>query len=1051
MTLKTILMSIVLPAFTLSVSANNEWEDPTRYEWNKEAPHATFMFYPSASEAIADDETKSPWFSSLNGTWKFLYAPDIKESMKDFYLPELDDSRWNDIEVPSNWEMKGFGEPIIRNIQYVFSKNPPFIDAENPVGTYRTTFKIPAGWGDREIMLHFGSISGYAQVYLNGKRVGMTKCSKTPAEFDITDYVKNGDNSLAVQVYRWHDGSYMEDQDTWKLSGIERDVYLQAYPKLSVWDYSINSTLDDNYRDGVFSVSVDLRSFDGKPRSGAVTLELTSPDGKKVLTQTRRFNGVTGTQMLDFGGKVKKPAQWSAESPSLYDCTITLTDAVGKTEAVTSYKTGFRRVEIRNSNLLVNGKPIYIKGVNRQEHDDVYGHTQNRETIMKDLEAIKRLNINAIRTSHYPNHPLFYELCNQYGIYVVDEANIETHGMGSVPYFKDTVPHPAYRPEWAPAHVDRIIRMYRRDRNHPCIIGWSLGNECGNGKVFHDMYRYLNETDPSRFVQFEQAWEDENTDIVCPMYPNIGRMKKYGESGKTRPYIMCEYAHAMGNSEGNLQDLWNIIYAYPNMQGGFIWVLKNESLRTEEDGRPYWTYNGRHGNKRWLEDKRTEWYTGTDGILMGNRLFKPQAQEVKKVYQNVWFSLADPAKGTVVLENRFDFTDLNAYDYRWTLLRDGKEVADGSFKAKAAPGKSVTVALPLPAITDDGSEYHLNLYAMTRNATDLVPEGYEIASEQLTLREGKPFALCPTDGSKLRYENKDNMLTFSSGNTKGQINLKTGMIAGYSIAGHKAFVQYPEPAFWRAPVDNDFGNKMPLVCGVWRTAHNNRQVESVTVGDMTAEGLPVKVKWVLKDVRVPYTIEILIRPDASVMVTASIDMTDTSLPELPRFGMRMELPEGCENLAFYGRGPLENYPDRKAGSYLGLYEDSVANQYFEYTRPQESGNKTDVRWLTLADNDGFGIKVSGVGQPIAFSALHYAPEDLDPGLTRKLQHAPDIVPRKTAILHIDLAQRGVGGDNSWGELPHKEYRLLDKKYSYSYLIEPLGPAKSKTGESLTTH
>ncbi len=1029
---------MALTATSNPLAANNEWEDPVRYEWNKEAPHAIFQFYKSETEAVGDYESDSPWYKSLNGIWKFIYAPDINSAVGDFYRTDLDDSGWNPIEVPSNWEMKGFGEPIIRNIQYVFSKNPPYIDAVNPVGTYRTEFSVPSTWEEREIILHFGSISGYAQVYVNGNRAGMTKCSKTPAEFDITPYLRPGKNLLAVQVYRWHDGSYMEDQDTWNMSGIERDVYLQAYPKLTVWDYFLHPSLDDSYRDGLFSASVSLRSFDGVPRCGSVRLDLYDPDGRKMVSQTRRFDSVTDTLTLSFGGKVRNVKKWSAETPDLYDCTLTLTDKDGKTVGVTSCKTGFRRVEIRGGNLLVNGRKVYIKGVNRQEHDDVYGHTQNRETILKDLQAVKRLNINAIRTSHYPNHPLFYKLCDKYGIYVVDEANIETHGMGSVPYFKDTVPHPAYRPEWAPAHVDRVNRMVQRDKNHACVIGWSLGNECGNGKVFHEMYHGLKKFDPSRFVQFEQAWEDEDTDIVCPMYPNTGRMRKYGESGKMRPYIMCEYAHAMGNSAGNLQDLWDIIYSYPNMQGGFIWVLKNEGIRTSEDGRTYWTYNGRNGSRRWVEDNRKDWYTGTDGILMADASFKPHALEVKKVYQNVWFSLKDARRGVVSVTNRHDFTDLGRYAFRWKMLRDGENFAEGVFSVKAVPGATEDVTLRLPAIPEDGSEYLLNLSAVTKESTDLVPEGYELASEQLLLSAGRPFeASVVGSDRKLSYELSGDLLSFSSGGVKGEINLKTGMLSGYDVDGHKTFTQYPEPAFWRAPVDNDFGNKMPLLSGVWRTAHNNRFVESAAVGEMTSEGLPVKVRWILKDIGVPYTVDYLIRHDASVLVTASVDMKGHRLPELPRFGMRMELPEGYENLAYYGRGPHENYSDRKTSAYLGRYDDKVANQYFEYMRPQESGNKTDVRWLSLMDDDGYGLRVRGIGQPIAFTALHFAPEDLDAGLTRKLQHAPDVVPRKTITLHVDLAQRGVGGDNSWGELPHKPYRLLGDSYSYSFLIEPI--------------
>lgn len=518
---------------------NNEWENPAKYEWNKERPHADFRLYEQAEDAVNDKPRKSSWQHSLNGVWKFIYAPTIAASIKDFYRIDLPDSNWDTITVPSNWEIQGFGEPIIRNIQYVFSSNPPYIDVDNPVGTYRRTFTVPRNWQEREVFLHFGSISGYARIYVNGQQVGMTKASKTPAEFNVTNYLKEGENLLAVQIYRWHDGSYMEDQDFWRLTGIERDVFLQAYPKLTIWDFFLKSSLDSTYKNGIFNATVDLREFTGNNvKKGTLKLELLDKTGKIVLSQQKKFDIEDEFTQLAFSGVIKNVSKWNAEKPSLYDCVITLWDDKNKQLAVTACKTGFRKIEIKNARLLVNGVPTYIKGVNRHEHNDSLGHVQTREFMMNDLKLIKQLNMNAVRTSHYPNHPLFYKLCDQYGIYIIDEANIETHGMGSVPYFKDTIPHPAYRSEWYAAHVDRITRMVERDKNHPCVIGWSLGNECGNGIVFHDEYKRLKEYDPSRFVQFEQAWEDWNTDIVCPMYPNMWKITEYAKSGK-QPPLSC--------------------------------------------------------------------------------------------------------------------------------------------------------------------------------------------------------------------------------------------------------------------------------------------------------------------------------------------------------------------------------------------------------------------------------------------------------------------------------------------------------------------------------
>lgn len=1042
---RTIILSLVLlfcKSYTLHAQ-QNEWENPTVYEWNKEKPHVDLKLYTTTEDAIKDIATDSPWYKSLNGTWKFTYAPTIADSNKEFYKTSFNDSKWDDIKVPSNWELEGFGEPIIRNIQYVFSPNPPFIDVDNPVGTYRKTFTVPVQWSDKEIILHFGSITGYAQVYINGVKVGMTKASKTPAEFNITKHLKSGENLLAVQVYRWHDGSYMEDQDFWRLTGIERDVFLQAFPKLTIWDFFLKPDLDSQYKNGIFNATVDLREFENNNlKKGSVLLQLLDKAGKQVLSQKKNFVVNEEITRLNFSGNVKNVNKWSAEKPNLYDCVITLFDDNNKAIAITSYKTGFRKIEIKNAKLHINGVPTYIKGVNRHEHSDTLGHVQTKEIMMHDLKLMKQLNLNAVRLSHYPNHPLFYKLCDQYGLYVIDEANIETHGMGSVPYFKDTIPHPAYRADWYDAHVDRITRMVERSKNHVSIIGWSLGNECGNGKVFHDEYLRLKKYDPSRFVQFEQAWEDWNTDVVCHMYPSLGRIKAYRESGKQRPFIMCEYAHAQGNSNGNFQDLWDLIYDSPNLQGGFIWDWMDQGfkMKTEvQDGRTYWTYNGKMGSYKWVEDKRSEFNTGTDGMISANGVPKPQAYEVKKVYQYIRFKEKDLSKGLISIKNRYDFTNLNEYNFKWEIYKNGVKDTEGKFSVTLAPHQEKEVKLEIPSVQEDGNEYFLNLYAYTQKPTNLVPAEFEVAKEQIKLNKSSYFDNKTKIEGSLVYENKDNTLTFSSGKVSGKIDLKKGLLYDYEIDGKQPINkwQYPEPAFWRAPNDNDFGNKMPLNMGVWRTAHYNKTIKNISVGEKTEKGLPVKIEYILNDIQVPYTIQYLILNDASIQVTASIDMEGKSLPELPRFGMRMEVNRNYDNLTYYGRGPEENYIDRWTNTFVGKYESKVADQFYWYSRPQETGNKTDVRWLTLTDKNGVGLEVTGV-QPIAFSALHSAPEDLDPGLTRKLQHSIDILPRKDIILHVDLKQRGVGGDNSWGELPHREYRMLDKKYTYSYTLKLIG-------------
>ena len=547
----------------------------------------------------------------------------------------------------------------------------------------------------------------------------------------------------------------------------------------------------------------------------------------------------------------------------------------------------------------------------------------------------------------------------------------------------------------------------------------------------------MKKYDPGRFVQFEQAWEDWNTDVVCPMYPNMWKITEYRKSGKQRPFIMCEYAHAQGNSNGNFKDLWDIIYDSPNLQGGFIWDFMDQGFKVKtepRDGRTYWTYNGKMGSYKWLEDKKGELNTGTDGLISANGIPKPQAYEVKKVYQYILFSAKDLGKGIISIKNRYDFTNLDEYAFMWEIYKNGEKISTGDFNVDLIPHEEKEIRLSLPVIPEDGNEYFLNLYAHTRVATDLVPAGYEVAREQMQLNKSSFFTSLPPCSGKLSYETKDNILSFQSGGVSGKIDLKKGILFDYMINGEQPIKQYPEPAFWRAPIDNDFGNKMPTLAGVWRTAHVNRYVKKVTIDEQNEKGLSIRIDWILNDIQVPYMMEYLICNNGAIVVTGSIDLTGTKLPELPRFGMRMELHQPYENLVYYGRGPFENYIDRYSSSFIGRYEDKVENQFYWYIRPQETGNKTDVRWLSLLDSEGQGVRITGL-QPIAFSALHFSPEDLDPGLTRKLQHTIDIVPQKNIFLHVDLKQRGLGGDNSWGMYPHNEYRLLDKKYTYSYMIE----------------
>jgi beta-galactosidase len=1035
--MKKLLYGIVLLANVgFAQTKNNDWENPQLYEVNKEKPHATFMLFDKKQDVSNDDYSKSSYYQSLNGTWKFVYVDKYANRQQDFYRTDLDDSKWNNIPVPSNWEREGFGIPIYTNVTYPFPKNPPFVGENNPVGTYRKNFTVPANWAGREVMLQFGSITGCAFVYVNGQKVGMTKASKSPAEFNITKYLNKGSNQLAVQVFRWHDGSYLEDQDFFRISGIERDVFLYALPKLSIWDFSVKTDLDAQYKDAIVSADVDLRQFaNNNIKTGLVTLDILDKAGKNVFTQQKRLSLTADSiNTVRFTGTVKNPLKWSAEAPNLYDCIISLNNGDASGTTYTGSKIGFRKVEIKNAQLLINGVATYVHGVNRHEHDPVKGHVPNKELMIKDIQLMKQFNINADRTSHYPNDPNWYKLCDKYGIYIVDEANIETHGMGAaLQGWFDTTVHPAYLPLWYNAYFDRIKRLEARDKNHPSVIIWSMGNETGNGKVFHDAYLWLKQKDKSRPVQFEQAGEDWNTDIVCPMYPGINSMKRYAaDDSKTRPYIMCEYSHAMGNSNGNFQEYYDVIRSSPKMQGGFIWDWVDQGMLTKTaDGRPFYAYGGDLGGYALQNDENF----CANGLVAADRTPHPGLFEVKKVYSKIQFKPKDASKGLITVENLFDFTNLDQYNFKWELMRNGEKVKDGTFAVTLAPHQQKDITVQIPSYkSSEGTEYFLNIYAYTKNATELVPAGHEVAREQFKTG-GDYFARTAASNNKLETKKDGNRLTFTSGNITGEFDLRQGRFTRYSSGNERGAVNsLPEPYFWRAPTDNDFGNNMPTNLGIWRNAHANRTVKNITAGDQTSEGLPVKVEYELA-VGVPYTVEYLVQNDGSIRVTSSIDMTGRNLPELPRFGMRMELPQQFSNLSYYGRGPWENYSDRNTSSFVGLYNDSVKNQYtWSYIRPQEGGYKTDVRWLSLTNDNGRGVMIEGL-QPICFSAINNSAEDLDPGLTKKQQHPTDIKPRRNVYLNIDLKQRGVGGDNSWGALPHDQYRLLDKKYSYSYVIK----------------
>ena len=1033
--MKKIVLVFALLLSLQNFAQANEWENPQLLDRGKEKGRSSFFLFSNEAELKSNNPQKSTFYQSLNGDWKFNIVKNPSQRPIDFYTTSLDDSNWKSIQVPSNWEIQGFDIPIYTNITYPFPKNPPFIGGDyNPVGSYRRTFTVSDSWNDKEIILHFASISGYARVFLNGKEVGMTKASKSPAEFNITSFLKKGDNLLAVQVFRWHDGSYLEDQDFWRLSGIERDVYLQAMPKTSIWDFFVKSDLDSQYKNGIFNLDVTLKTFENnKIKNPSVKVELSDNKGVVVYSEVKKV--ASNQSKISFSKTIQNVKQWNAEKPNLYAYTISLVDTKGSTIEIVSKKTGFRKVEIKDSQLLVNGKSVLVKGVNIHEHSDTKGHVPDVDLMIKDLQLMKEHNINAIRMSHYPHDTRFYDLCDEYGFYVVDEANIETHAMGAEWQGGfDKSKHPAYLPEWAPAHLDRIKRMFAIDKNHPSIIIWSLGNECGNGPVFYEAYDWLKQNDATRMVQFEQAGENRNTDIVCPMYPGIKSMKEYASANKKRPYIMCEYSHAMGNSNGNFQEYWDIINSSKHMQGGFIWDWVDQGLKTKnEKGITFWAYGGDLGGAKLQNDENF----CANGLVSANRIPHPGLFEVKKGYQNIQFQLKNGSQ--LVVTNHYNFTNLSDYIIKWELIKNGLKVKEGAFNLDINPEESKGVDLDLVEL-DNNAECFLNVYAVSKYDSALVSKGHEFAREQFAIGKGDYFKNNDVlkNNGKLKYKVKNNLLSFGTENVEGVFDLKTGEIVKYTLKNvvGDMISNFPTPYFWRAPTDNDFGNGMQNKSVVWKDASQNPSIQNVILDKKSSDGLLIKVVYQLAEVKVPYELDYLIQNDGSIKVTASVDLKGKDLPELPRFGMRLKLNGTYDNLNYYGRGPWENYSDRNSASFIGNYSDKVINQFTRtYIRPQESGYKTDVRWLTLKNDNGQGLKIQGL-QPIGFSALNIATEDLDPGKHKNQRHPSDLeLESKEAVyLHLDYKQRGVGGDDSWGSLPHEPYRLLDKKYTYTYVI-----------------
>ena len=1060
----------VLPTGSCFVSAAEplkDWENFRLLGVHKEPPHAAMVACPDAATArqirrvVNEERVKSPWYRSLNGLWRFHASPNPRQRLPDFFKPETDDSKWDTITVPGTMELQGFGVPIYTNIPYPWGKaDPPYVPADNPnntVGAYRRTFTVPADWTGRPVFVTFDGVYSFFYLWINGRQVGMSKDSRDPAEFEITRYVKPGENQIAVEVFRWSDGSYLEDQDTWRLSGIYRDVYLWSPPPVHVRDFEVHTRIDDNSFDGgSFHVDMTLHNYGQEPAPVLIDGALLDADGRTVAVKCLAWKmtvppGHEVDAYLHWSNFSARP--WSAESPYRYLLLLTVKDAAGRVLEVIPQRVGFRDVDIRDGRLLVNDRQILIKGVNRHEQDLEHGFSVTVDSMRRDIELMKRLNINAVRTCHYPDQTAWYDLCDELGIYVVCETNLETHAVG------DTL---TKNPEWGPAYLDRAQRMVETQKNHPSIFAWSLGNESGDGVNMVQNYRWIKYHDPSRPVQYEPAGQSDHTDIFCPMYMKPDQVARCSGSPQRRPLVLCEYAYARGNATGDLWSYWRTFLAGGHAQGGFIWDFQDRAIpqpinypaRGERvlplaPGKPwFWAYGGDFGPPGTPSDGNM----CCNGIVGTDRVPHPGAWEVKHVYQPIHCKLgtvpsfaeqkrdcplpkcaADP-KRTVEITNWHDFTNLkDLVTGVWRIMAEGKEIQGGALAELDIPPRGhASITIPVEPFTPEpGVEYFLDLSFRLKRDCAWAKAGHEVAWDQFLLPDAAPRPVLSTGGmGPLKVEQNERRVTISGGNFTATFNRYKGTLD--SLERGTDLIRQPlRPCFWRAPVDNDRGYNMPQVQGIWKHAADVLEVERMTIDERPkSHCVVVSVLWELPKIDATWETVYTVYGSSDIVVEARFKPGKAGLPTLPRLGMQMVAPWAFERIRWFGPGPQETYADRKDAR-VDVYGGRVDAQVVDYTRPSEMGNKVDVRWVALS-NFGGGTGLLVVGMPrLSVSALHYATADLDGP-----RHLYEVPCHGDVTLHLDLRQMGVGGDDGWGSHPHQEFQIPCAPYSYRFRLRP---------------
>ncbi len=1030
MKIKLFLLLAFLILSENSFAQNNDWENPNIVGINKTLPHATLTPYNSFEKALRCKRFSSENFQSLNGNWKFHWSANPSERPVDFFKEDYSTKNWDEIKVPSNWQQFGYDYPRYLNQPYSFEKNPPFIQKDwNPVGSYKKYFEIPEGWKGKEIFIHFDGVESAFYLWANGTKVGYSQGSRTPAEFDVTKYLHYGKNSVAVEVYHYSDGSYLECQDFWRLSGIFRNVYLFSTPKIHIRDFEVFTDLDEEYKDAILRVNVNLKNYGAEDSwRDSVIINLFDEEGKPVENAKASAGSVLlkpeAEGVLFFKRKIRNPKKWSAENPNLYSLVLELRRD-GKPAEFLSAKIGFRKSEIKHNQLLVNGKPILIKGVNRHEHDPSTLHYVSRESMIKDIILMKQNNVNAVRTSHYPDDPQWYELCDEYGLYLIDEANIESHGQGYNP--EKTFGN---NPLWLKAHLDRIERMVERDKNHPSVIIWSMGNEAGDGTNFEKASEWIHRRDPSRPVHYERAGMRSHVDVYSPMYASVNYLKKYAKGNYEKPLILCEYEHAMGNSLGNIKDYWDAINKYPILQGGFIWDWVDQGIiKKTENGVEYYAYGGDFG------DEPNDKNFCLNGIVKPNRESTAKLKEVKYVYQNISFEAKDLKSGKIIARNNYFFTNLNHFIFSWELKENGNVIqTERILSLNVEPQKSteLNLRIKLPEIKA-GKHYYLNIYASLAEKTSWAEKGFTVASEQFEM----PWFISAETVNKSgnpEFEDNGQSIVISGKNFKYQFDKTKGKLASIDINGKEILKKELTANFWRAPTDNDFGNGMPKRCNIWKEACDLQKLNSIAV-DSLAGSLKITAIFELPSVNGKNIIAYNFFGDGEIEINNKIEPGDKELPELPRFGMNFQVSKSLENVEWFGRGPHENYWDRKSSAFFDIYKMKVGELYEEYISPQENGNRCDNYSVQFTDDRGNGILIEGK-PTIDFSALYYTINDLSQS-SRGTKHTFNLKENDFISVNIDYKQTGVAGDNSWGARAYPQYTLLPKDYDYSFTIKPV--------------